>query len=677
MAETYNITLDGQSISVPAWATEATLAKVAKALNVTEAGSVSAVIKKFGGKGSTDPKTVVGAAGAAAGSLDRVSSSSIMAERAFNAIAGTAEGIATVGSSILNSGGSFQALNPVIDLTTDLLGGLAKMIPVVGDGLAQLIGIVGDIVKMANGIMDEFLDAFDGVAMQGMGLQTSFVQLQQAALEGRISLQDLFAVTGRAAEGVIALGGSFDEGVNRFIQIQNNLTGTDSKFRLALESFGLSAVDTAEFLGDFLETQKGNLLLNTMSNEQLAATAFKVIKNNRIIAELTGTQVDDLKAQQRAVAANQSFQARLQQLRNQDMVKEALALQTFVEGLPTDTAKQAAMEILAFGGALVTAETNLVNFATGGALQQSIAQGIDSIFASGGNLDILPGLIAPVGDAVALVAENNTALQAAVVNLTGNTNEFGNAVEGVLEKSRQIVNIQENAGTTLTELSRELMQATQEQIEAITSGELGVAVDEFNANLISARSNLDLASSQLEALVLDGIKPLMAAYADNLETLTGALTDVLEVLKAGGSFADAADALGPQKTEDSLMDDFIEIAGGIALGAAGGAMYGAAGGPITAAGGAIVGGVVAGLYQGAEAIFGDDFMTNAFSFGPDSDFEIGQNTKTAGTGSMNPDVGKADASILAALERQNQILEESNKHLKNTEKNTQGPARSF
>ena len=102
MAETYNITLDGQSISVPAWATEATLAKVAKALNVTEAGSVSAVIKKFGGKGSTDPKTVVGAAGAAAGSLDRVSSSSIMAERAFNAIAGTAEGIATVGSSILN-----------------------------------------------------------------------------------------------------------------------------------------------------------------------------------------------------------------------------------------------------------------------------------------------------------------------------------------------------------------------------------------------------------------------------------------------------------------------------------------------------------------------------------------------------------------------------------------------
>jgi hypothetical protein len=178
-------------------------------------------------------------------------------------------------------------------------------------------------------------------------------------------------------------------------------------------------------------------------------------------------------------------------------------------------------------------------------------------------------------------------------------------------------------------------------------------------------------------LVLEGIQPLMAAYADNLETLTGHLTDILEVLGAGGSFQDAADALGGQKTEDSMMDDFIEIAGGIALGAAGGAMYGAAGGPITAAGGAIVGGVVAGLYQGAEAIFGDDFMTNAFSFGPDSDFEIGQNTKSAGTGSMNPDAGKADASILAALERQNQILEESNKHLKNTEKNTQGPARSF
>ena len=43
----------------------------------------------------------------------------------------------------------------------------------------------------------------------------------------------------------------------------------------------------------------------------------------------------------------------------------------------------------------------------------------------------------------------------------------------------------------------------------------------------------------------------------------------------------------------------------------------------------------------------------------------------------NPDEGKVDAAILAALEKQNTILEDSNKHLKNTEKNTQGPARSF
>ena len=65
MADTYNIKLpDGMDVSVPAWATEDTLAKVAKALKVTDVGSVSAVIKKFGGKGSTDKKTVVGSAGA-------------------------------------------------------------------------------------------------------------------------------------------------------------------------------------------------------------------------------------------------------------------------------------------------------------------------------------------------------------------------------------------------------------------------------------------------------------------------------------------------------------------------------------------------------------------------------------------------------------------------------------
>lgn len=656
MADKYTFRVGDEEVTVPAWATEDTLGKVAKALNVTEAGSVSAVIKKFGGKGTTDTKTVVGAAGAAAGSLDKVSSSSVLAQKAFDAVAATAEGVGTIGTSLANTGGSFESLNPIIDLATDTLGSFAKMIPIVGDGLAQLIGITGELVKTANTIFDEFLEAFDGVAMQGMGLTTSFVELQKEALKGRISLADLFNVTGRAAEGVIALGGSFDAGVKRFTQIQNILQEDGGPFQMALESFGMGAVDTAEFLGDFIENQKGNLILNTMSNKQLAESAFAVIKNQRQIAELTGTEVDDLKAQQRAVAADMAFQARLQQLRNEGRTQEAFALEQFVANLPTETARQAAKEMQAFGGALATAETNLLNFATDGNLQATIQQGFDEIFATGGKdiEDNLTRLVAPVGDAVAGVATNSDALQAAVVTIGDGTNLFGEVVKDNLDKSKQLLTIQENAGTSLVEQNEKLLQATNDAIAAISTGETQGVIDEFNADLITTRMMLDDLSTELQNLVITAFEPLTNAYASTVRSAIGTLRELVAFLESGGSLADFGKSMrdtSMTQEEVDAMNFFDKIY-----------QYGFQALP---------------FYEGlGDLNFSPELATTETGFFGQRKYNEDGSLKTT-MDIPNPDEGKVDAAILAALEKQNTILEDSNKHLKNTEKNTQGPARSF
>ena len=614
MADTYNIKLpDGMDVSVPAWATEDTLAKVAKALKVTDVGSVSAVIKKFGGKGSTDKKTVVGSAGAVAGSLDKVSESSAKAQMAFNAVAATAETVSTIGATLANTGGSFESLNPLVDLATDGMGSLAKLIPIVGDGLAGLIGLLGDLVKMANVQFDEFLNAFDGVAMQGMGLQTSFVDLQKEALKGRISLTDLFSATQRAAGGVIALGGSFDEGVRRFTNIQNVLQENGGPFQMALESFGMSAVDTADFLADFLEEQSGNVQLSRLSNQQLAQSVFDVIKNQRQLAELTGRSVDEMKEERKQAMMNQQFQAKLQMLRNSGQEDEARALEEFVSGLPTAAARQSGMEMLVFNGALATATTNLANLATGGELQNSIASGFDAIFASGGKIseDQISKLIAPVGDAISLVAGDNSMLQIAAFGIAGKATELGTVVEELLPTARKIAVIQESAGATLAEVNARLIKATNDQISALTSGggpQQMAAISEFNKNLLTTRKNLDDLSTNIQALVLEQFEPLLGAYADYLTQVIGTINDFAS---GTGQFAPSTD------TKDSAVEDSLEINGSILAGAAAGAAIGSLvpiiGTGIGGAAGAVIGYFAGQAYQKVEAIPGmDDFATKTF-----------------------------------------------------------------
>jgi len=614
MADTYNIKLpDGMDVSVPAWATEDTLAKVAKALKVTDVGSVSAVIKKFGGKGSTDKKTVVGSAGAVAGSLDKVSESSAKAQMAFNAVAATAETVSTIGATLANTGGSFESLNPLVDLATDGMGSLAKLIPIVGDGLAGLIGLLGDLVKMANVQFDEFLNAFDGVAMQGMGLQTSFIDLQKEALKGRISLTDLFSATQRAAGGVIALGGSFDEGVRRFTNIQNVLQENGGPFQMALESFGMSAVDTADFLADFLEEQSGNVQLSRLSNQQLAQSVFDVIKNQRQLAELTGRSVDEMKEERKQAMMNQQFQAKLQMLRNSGQEDEARALEEFVSGLPTAAARQSGMEMLVFNGALATATTNLANLATGGELQNSIASGFDAIFASGGKIseDQISKLIAPVGDAISLVAGDNSMLQIAAFGIAGKATELGTVVEELLPTARKIAVIQESAGATLAEVNARLIKATNDQIAALTSGggpQQMAAISEFNKNLLTTRKNLDDLSTNIQALVLEQFEPLLGAYADYLTQVIGTINDFAS---GTGQFAPSTD------TKDSAVEDSLEINGSILAGAAAGAAIGSLvpiiGTGIGGAAGAVIGYFAGQAYQKVEAIPGmDDFATKTF-----------------------------------------------------------------
>jgi hypothetical protein len=297
-----------------------------------------------------------------------------------------------------------------------------------------------------------------------------------------------------------------------------------------------------------------------------------------------------------------------------------------------------------------------LNFATDGNLQATIQQGFDEIFATGGKdiEDNLTRLVAPVGDAVASVATNSDALQAAVVTIGDGTNLFGEVVKDNLDKSKQLLTIQENAGTSLVEQNEKLLQATNDAIAAISTGETQGVIDEFNADLITTRMMLDDLSTELQNLVITAFEPLTNAYASTVRSAIGTLRELVAFLESGGSLADFGKSMrdtSMTQEEVDAMNFFDKIY-----------QYGFQALP---------------FYEGlGDLNFSPELATTETGFFGQRKYNEDGSLKTT-MDIPNPDEGKVDAAILAALEKQNTILEDSNKHLKNTEKNTQGPARSF
>jgi len=632
---TIKIPIDGVDIEVPQWATEETLALLAKELGVKGVGGLKDIIATVGKKGSKDPKTFTGAIGGASHSLDEVSKSGKLAQTAFNAFQGTVNTFTGAGAALINMKGSFEDLNPIIDIATDLLGSFAKMLPIVGDGVAGLMGVAGDLMKTANSVFQETVDAFDIVAKQGMGLQTSLLDISIAATEGGLGITDLFEATQKAAGGITAMGGSFDAGVQKFIQTQTLLADTDGPFGKAMMAFGMGAVDTAEFLGEFIETQKGNLFTSQMSTEQLAKVTFDLAKNQRIVAELTGQQADDLEEERRKLAIDAAFQSRLQIMRNKGQTAEAEAIQRSIAMLPTDEAKQAAKELLEFGGA-ATEGTGLLFEVMGPAFEKGLNDMLQRAQVDpAGVIANTAANVAPLLDIQAQLATNNEMLAIGALGILDDVPAISQMIQSQVANSKLINEIIEKQGKTSAETALTLLTEAANVSEAFKEGgDANTAVVDFNKSLITTRKNIEMLGPTIESTILAGSESLMEAYATSIDVVVGELTGLANAIKDGtiddyvaskqDSFKNYDNNLiGKQKGEDTL-EYVAEILAPIAAGAT----IGAVGGPAGIAVGAGVGVVVAIGTQIAEAIFGNDL---GGLFAPDEN-HVPMGTKTSGGG---------------------------------------------
>ena len=320
--------------------------------------------------------------------------------------------------------GVTDTIGPLVTMASTVTG--TAVAGPVGTGFGLVIGkILEGTISAINNIQEPIREAMDNQILSlmpltkaGFDATTEIDKLQVSVLRNRLNLDEFTAGVLQSRDGLLALGGGLDRGANLFMNTIGELvTGND----FALEKLGLGVEDVIANFDAVLETNKRTGIFR---DQDLTKTTTALIKNYRILGEITGATIDEQREAAMEQARDTRFNARLIQLVNEGREEEAIALKKYVDAMSLisedagNTAKERASE---FGNA-VSAATNL--FTSFIDPNNEIGKAIDAILSGQTNDEFIQSLVAGQTQMFTKAMQDDTILSAAQLGFTGENNPF-------------------------------------------------------------------------------------------------------------------------------------------------------------------------------------------------------------------------------------------------------------
>ena len=476
-------------------------------------------------------------------------------EMGFDALGRAVSGASGLVAGIFESTGRFADLNPVVDAATQQFTSLVSGIPLVGGFIAGLAQGSAELLKLRLSLMDLQADTFETLALSGAKLDQNFADLIGNIINSNIPLSEFNQIVGQNIEGLLAFGGSTERAFNRFNTNVEQLTAFDSPIGLGLRTLGLGAIDIAESFADFIQTNRFNNRVLSLSNNELQEILSRRIRDERVITELTGIRADEQRAARQQLATEASFQAAIADLGP----KSAVALTEFIGNLSeVDPAlAQAAKEFLAFG--TITSDSSGRLSALAPDVLKEVMEGVMAF--KNGSTDVT-GLFMEVANSAKDFAGSTQAADLAILGFVQGGEEISNTIAQLLlfgkrlqTQETTLAQLNDQLGTTFTsldDLATNIVNTQSAQIKAIGEGIMidddlspedkirafqkavteatGIA-DEQTLNLIAARAGFEDLVSTFQADTFDVLMNNFEGLSEVVAELTTNLNKLLDPIR--------------------------------------------------------------------------------------------------------------------------------------------------
>tara|TARA_B100000424_G_scaffold9871_1_gene7416 strand:- start:154 stop:2061 length:1908 start_codon:yes stop_codon:yes gene_type:complete len=295
--------MDGENPGkVPQWATEATLQNLVAALDEGSKKSGSGAKKA---KKATDDFS--------ASLTKAVPGPGKLASAAMDAAAGVVNFGTTLVKAALSTTGDLDTFADTIRAGGEALAGVLENIPFVGGILGSAARATAEVQALTLEIVSGLEKEFAGLAIQGADFGVSLNNMNTRAMESRVNLDKLTGIVQDQGFTLASFGGTVQDGVDNFLQLNKAVTSTDMNFR----TLGLRFDEVAQMTADYVEIQaRAGRQLQGDSQAEAEAVRQYIIRT-ATLAKLQGKAADQVSEELRQANLDGAVQAKLMTMDSQ------------------------------------------------------------------------------------------------------------------------------------------------------------------------------------------------------------------------------------------------------------------------------------------------------------------------------------------------------------------------
>ena len=543
----HTIEIAGQSVDVPAWASEEQLKELI-AIDKGALASLNAMLKDNKGhtraqiarneklltdlkksveKAATDPKEVE--TGIFKSLKDLLSVNKIQAAAAKKNKEINEASVKNLNDAVDNMGSNLSKASK------DLATGFGK-----GDlkGIATALGSVaglGGVAGFAAGVLEGFGKGLTELSNTGVGLSTGLVKLRQDASDAGLDLASYGKIINGNSRAIKAMGATTDDGARNFAALSKQLRNSARD----VGQFGLSNTEYNEILAEEIEIRRRGGMSQEQITSSVGDSMNSLMKETTLLAAVTGQDRREMLRNRASILNDPIVETARQQFAalGKDLPANIGNLGAIIGGLGDEGA--------VFAGALAQAAVTDIPF-----FSTALGSQLKEMISIGG-----PELQGAFADIASFVDANA---------LTMPTEEFNTKVTAMMGRLGDVAS---------PEVKQNLMDLGATGIDSATkllgfvNGLQGIAMSE--EAIANAREQVDqgLKNNELAGIPAAMEDAANAIKASTLNTVIGGTLDLIgaDIEDAGSALVDGIRSIGDRFGPGKGLFEGIGLGGTIAI----------------------------------------------------------------------------------------------------------------
>ena len=202
-------------------------------------------------------------------------------------------------NNLTDAGG--RLVTGAIDFTGGLATGTARLsdIAKTAEGaLGEIYGPLGTLAGYGTEMMkfaENSVDTLDGLSSSGASFNNNILQMNLAASQARLTLDEFAGMVSKNSEQLVALGGSVTRGAQEFSRMSNEFF--DRGLGDDLVNMGFTFEEVNDSLMNYAETNRRSMMMDEGFRSRANASAAAMAKEMDLVAKLTGKNRKELEAE--------------------------------------------------------------------------------------------------------------------------------------------------------------------------------------------------------------------------------------------------------------------------------------------------------------------------------------------------------------------------------------------